>query len=111
MSKINSVVFLHLSDIHLRNERDISDKHIQKIVDSIKGYKNVCFDNIVIVLSGDIAQSGLKSQYLNGKKLIGSLIKGLKDTFNCWCTILLVPGKSMNVPLLLVQVILEKQLY
>lgn len=92
MTNKKTIIFLHLSDIHLRNECDISDQHINKIVDSINSYKNVVFDNIVIILSGDISQSGEKIQFLNAGKMIGSLISGLKNAFNCSYTVLVVPG-------------------
>ena len=92
MNDINSIIFLHLSDIHLNTEKDIKDEHIVKIVDSIKRYKETRFNHIVIIVSGDITQSGTKSQFLNAKKLFGSLIAKLKREFKCQYTVLVVPG-------------------
>lgn len=92
MRNSQSVVFLHLSDMHLRNEKDISDVHIDKIVDSLKSYKNIEFKNVIIILSGDITQSGEKSQFVNARKMIGSLIVKLNRTFKCKCTIWVAPG-------------------
>ena len=92
MNGSKSIVFLHLSDIHLNNESDINDNHIKKIVTSLKSYKTIDFKNIIIIVSGDITQSGNQSQFSNAKKLLGHLITTLKNTFNCFCTILIVPG-------------------
>lgn len=36
MKDKETIVFLHLSDIHIGKEKDISDEHIRKIVDSLK---------------------------------------------------------------------------
>lgn len=88
----NSIIFLHLSDIHLNRETDISDEHIKKIVSSLNSYKNVIFNNIIIILSGDITHSGQKTQFDNARKLLGSLIIKLNRSFGCKCTILVVPG-------------------
>ena len=43
------IVFLHLSDIHIRTEKDINDEHITKIVSSLKSYKT-SFSSIIIVV-------------------------------------------------------------
>ncbi len=91
--KVNkSIVFLHLSDIHIQAEKNINDEHISKIVDSLKSYKSININNIIIILSGDITYSGNASQFLNAKKLMGSLIAKLKRTFKCCYTVLVVPG-------------------
>ncbi len=92
MKENESIVFLHLSDIHLENEKDISDIHINKIVDSLRSYKNKEFEHVIIILSGDITQSGEKSQFCNARKLMGSLIVKLNKSFKCKCTILVAPG-------------------
>ena len=88
----DSIVFLHLSDIHLEHESDISDKHIPKIIDSLKSYKTIKFEHIVIVLSGDITQSGTTAQFSSARKLMGSLIIQLSQQFKCKLTVLVVPG-------------------
>lgn len=62
-----TIVFLHLSDIHINKEKDISDEHIRKMVDSLKSYKSIKIKNIIIILSGDIAYSGIDSQFSNAK--------------------------------------------
>lgn len=85
------IVFLHLSDIHICNEKDISDKHINKIVDSLRSYKTD-FNKIIIIISGDITQSGELIQFKNAGKLMGSLITQLKTTFSCGYEVIVVPG-------------------
>ena len=85
------IVFLHLSDIHICNEKDISDKHINKIVDSLRSYKTD-FNTIIIIISGDITQSGELIQFKNAGKLMGSLITQLKTTFSCGYEVIVVPG-------------------
>ncbi len=90
--KSQEIVFLHLSDMHISNKKDMNDDRINKIVSSLKSYKSIQIENVIIVVSGDITQSGYKSQFTNARKLMGSLIKKLNKTFGCKCTILTVPG-------------------
>jgi len=87
-----NIIFLHLSDLHIRNEKDISDTHLQKIVDALKCYKfNIT--NIIIIISGDLTNEGTKTQFSNVVKIIGTIIKKIKETFiNCVCNVLPVPG-------------------
>lgn len=92
MKDKETIVFLHLSDIHIGKEKDISDEHIRKIVDSLKSYKSINIKNVIIILSGDITYSGDASQFSNAKKLIGSLLVSLNKVFKCSCTVLTVPG-------------------
>lgn len=75
------IVFLHLSDIHIRTENDINDEHITKIVSSLKSYKT-SFSSIIIVVTGDITQSGERNQFISASKLMGSLITQLKKHFS-----------------------------
>ena len=92
MTMKKSIFFLHLSDIHINKEKDISDEHIRKIVDSLKSYKSINIINIIIIISGDITQSGENIQFLNAGKMIGSLITGIRNTFGCNFKVLIVPG-------------------
>ena len=92
MKDKETIVFLHLSDIHIGKEKDISDEHIRKIVDSLKSYKSINIKNVIIILSGDITYSGDASQFSNAKKLIGSLLVSLNKVFKCSCAVLAVPG-------------------
>lgn len=86
------LLFLHLSDMHIRYEKDISDLHLSKIVESLKCYRTE-FKNIILIISGDLADSGEKAQFDNIRKIVGSLIKNIRDTFReCWVHILVVPG-------------------
>lgn len=78
--------------MHFTKEKDISDLHICKIVDSLKCYKGIQFNNILIIISGDITFSGERTQFLTARKALGSLIAKLKRVFKCYCTVLVVPG-------------------
>ena len=92
MKDKETIVFLHLSDIHIDKEKDISDEHIRKIVDSLKSYKSIKIKNVIIIISGDITQSGENSQFLNAKKMIGSLITGIRNNLGYYSKVLIVPG-------------------
>lgn len=92
MVENNSIVFLHLSDFHFNKEDDIDDNRIIKIVDSLKTYKNIHINGIIIIISGDLTCSGTKYQFKTVWHFMGSLIIKLKDNFNCICNIITVPG-------------------
>ena len=72
MGKNNrSILFLHLSDMHIRGKQDINDVHIQKIVDSLNTYKIICVSSIFIIISGfssNIAFLATSSSLLYGLK-------------------------------------------
>ena len=87
-----TIIFLHLSDMHIDKEKDINNEHIGKIVDSLKSYKSIKTKDIIIILSGDITYSGNASQFSNARKLMGSLIVSLNEFFKCDFTVLVVPG-------------------
>lgn len=70
------LLFLHLSDLHIKNKRDINYFHIDKITDSLNAMGEI--NQIVIVLSGDITYSGEKDQYTYAWCLLGAIITGLK---------------------------------
>lgn len=59
----------------------MNDDRINKIVSSLKSYKSIQIENVIIVVSGDITQSGYKSQFTNARKFMGNLIKKLNKAF------------------------------
>ena len=63
--------------MHISNKKDMNDDRINKIVSSLKSYKSIQIENVIIVVSGDITQSGYKSQFTNARKFMGNLIKKL----------------------------------
>lgn len=93
MNENKSIVFLHLSDLHIKGRKDISDEHIQKIIDTLKVYKKITFNNVVIIISGDLTFSGKEYEFESVKKIIGKLIFKINNTYNhSKCHILMVPG-------------------
>ena len=48
MKDKGAIIFLHLSDMHIDKEKDISNEHIGKIVDSLKSFKSIKIKNIII---------------------------------------------------------------
>jgi 3',5'-cyclic AMP phosphodiesterase CpdA len=57
-----NLVILHLSDIHFRDQSDSIFKRVEALIASLRPYvpNAAC---IVIVISGDIAQSGAAAEY------------------------------------------------
>lgn len=86
-----TVLILHLSDIHI----DRSDDHILSKGEKIAACTYVHLptaQHVVILVSGDIAQSGQQSQYL----LAESFIEKIKASISSQCqvpvTVLIAPG-------------------
>lgn len=88
----NSIIFLHLSDLHISGENDISAQHINKIIQSLNSYKDISFKHIIILVSGDITNSGAESQFISARRFMGKLIVGLNHEFHCSCKVFVVPG-------------------
>lgn len=86
------VLFLHLSDIHILNKKSCNLNNINNIVNSLNVVQE--FEKITIIVSGDITFSGTKSQFELAKKLLGSLISGIKEKFKYFekIDVLVVPG-------------------
>ena len=55
------ILFLHLSDLHIKSDKAYCEFQIKKIIDSLRTAGS--FDRLLFVLSGDIAFSGEKEQY------------------------------------------------
>jgi len=86
------ILFLHMSDMHINNKSDINIFCIQKMVDSVQVTGK--FDHVIIVASGDIANSGQAEQYKFCWYLFGTLINKLKKNYDIKSkpTVLVVPG-------------------
>lgn len=89
-------LFIHLSDLHVKRDTNIIDSNIEKLVKSIKEYKN--FDELYFLFSGDISYSGEKSEYSNFIGFITRLIKIVKNELNYHKHInfFFVPGNHDN---------------
>jgi Calcineurin-like phosphoesterase len=70
----NKILFLHLSDIHIRSEKD-------EVLNRALAISSTTFQHlpeihaVIIVLSGDIAWSGVRSEYILAEKFIASLVE------------------------------------
>ena len=73
------IIFLHLSDMHFKDQQGLNFFQIGKIVDAINIVGK--FDNIVIVISGDIAYSGENNQYIIAYNCVGKIISGVKKKY------------------------------
>lgn len=87
-----NIVFLHLSDMHISSEKDISDLHLCKIVNALNSYKDILIKDIIMVISGDLTQSGEKSQFNSVRKIVGTLFKQIREKFGVYIHVLVVPG-------------------
>lgn len=86
------VLFLHLSDIHIKDTSTVSKEKIDKMIAAIAQEERI--DKIFIVLSGDLAFEGIKEQYQLCRKILGQMIVKLKQLYNIndHIDVLVVPG-------------------
>lgn len=75
------ILFLHLSDAHLREDTNLYDININinAMVNALSQLEKN--DECVLVFSGDIVQSGGENQYKVAGKLIGRLANGIKTKY------------------------------
>lgn len=85
------ILFLHLSDLHIKNEAAIKSFQISKIADTLNAFS---WGRMVIFISGDIAFSGERKQYGVAKRIIGQLIDDIKSRcgHSGWIDTICVPG-------------------
>ncbi|KYP16165.1 metallophosphoesterase, partial [Flavihumibacter sp. CACIAM 22H1] len=86
-----TLVILHLSDIHFRENRNVIVSRRPKIFDIIKNKIRGC-SNFLIVTSGDIAFSGKNEEYAIAREFFKALFKELKEYTKVDGSILFVPG-------------------
>ena len=91
------VLVLHLSDIHFVSEDDWALKRVPLIVDSVKNVEDD-IDIGVIAVTGDIAFSGLESQYLHSINFVQDLAKKLGEALTRAPRTALVPIHVVAVP-------------
>lgn len=92
------ILFLHLSDVHLKQETNLSEINTKAIVNSLSQMGN--FDECVLVFSGDIADSGNENEYKVAGYMFGGIIKGIKDKYldeGKHIQTLIVPGNHDNL--------------
>ena len=81
---------IHLSDIHIKENTDLKEMHIEEMIPAINQSDNA--DECVIVISGDLAFSGKYKEYLNLKNMIKNLIISLQKIYNNKINIVCAPG-------------------
>lgn len=73
------ILFLHLSDLHMKNRECLNDLYINRLVESLTVVGD--FNKLIIVISGDCASTGSKAEYRFVKYFVGILISRLKSKF------------------------------
>lgn len=91
------ILFLHLSDAHLRDNTDLREINIGAMINALKQMGE--FDECVLIFSGDIADSGAKNAYKNAGKLVGRLVKNISNKYLRGKIVqtVFVPGNHDNV--------------
>lgn len=92
------VLFLHLSDAHLKEDTILSTINANAIVRSLSQMGK--FDECVLVFSGDIVQGGKENEYKVAGKLFGQILKGINDKYfdsKHHIPVLIVPGNHDNL--------------
>ncbi|MBN7576855.1 metallophosphoesterase [Clostridium beijerinckii] len=86
------ILFLHLSDIHITDKANIEPKKIDGIISALEMIKN--FDECVIICSGDLTNRSKVNEYKNIKRLLGSILHRIKESYlkDKFIKLLLVPG-------------------
>ncbi len=109
------ILILHLSDIHIEKSSDIKVVNPSKIVASVNGLGN--FKRIIILVSGDIAYSGIREQYEVAWELFGMIKSNFKARYGISPKIYIVPGNhdinygSKSISHLELQELLKKRGY
>lgn len=92
------ILFLHLSDAHLRENTNLSQINPSAIVRSLSQMGK--FDECVLVFSGDVVQSGRENEYKVATALFGRIIKEINDRYfdrNHHINVVVVPGNHDNL--------------
>lgn len=91
------ILFLHLSDAHLRDNTDLRLININAIVNSLAQMGE--FDECALVFSGDIVNSGDKNAYANAGRLVGYIAKNISQKYIDGKIVqtLIVPGNHDNL--------------
>ena len=87
-----SFSIIHLSDFHLRDRDNLNNKKIESLVSCLKALDSI--EEIIIIISGDIANSGSINEYKVFSRLKRLLISSIKKqlSFSKFIRIFYVPG-------------------
>lgn len=84
------ILFLHLSDIHCEENENLNTK-FNRVLEAVNYYSNI--DEIVLICSGDITNSGHANEYKNIKRFLGKLVSDLGRKVNGkFIHSLMIPG-------------------
>lgn len=91
------ILFLHLSDAHLRDNTDIRLINMDGIIKSLSQIGK--FDECAIVFSGDVVNSGDKNAYAKAGRLVGYIAKNISQKYinKKIVETLIVPGNHDNL--------------
>lgn len=84
------IAFLHLCDLHISNQNAFNNYQIKKIVDSVCSVGHI--DKVILIIAGDIAYSGRKSQYNVAKNMIKIIQQMIEGRTESTVDIVCVPG-------------------
>ncbi len=86
------VLFLHIGDIHTKDHKAVNFFQIKKIADALNSFSN--FNRVILVIAGDVAQSGSRAQYKYAGYIVGNLIKYIrkKCKYKNTVDVICVPG-------------------
>ena len=92
------VLFLHLSDAHLKQDTNLNEINTKALVSSLSQMGE--FDECVVVFSGDIVNSGNANEYKVAGRMFGRILKGINDKYfggKKHIQTLIVPGNHDNM--------------
>lgn len=92
------ILFLHLSDAHLRDNTMLSQINTGAIVRSLAQMGE--FDECVLIFSGDIVQSGGENEYKIASRMFTKILKEINDKYfdgKKHIHVMVVPGNHDNV--------------
>lgn len=89
------ILFLHLSDIHIKSDTALDSVNPSAISRSLRVMGQ--FDNCIVIMSGDIAFSGMKEEYNCAISLLSFIKREIKDNYDISnIHFFIVPGNHDN---------------
>jgi hypothetical protein len=93
---MHKLALLHLSDIHFKTGKNVIVDRVSDIAKVVASFSHEV-DKVLLVISGDIAFSGLKQEYTIAEGFIADLLQALARSKVATAEdIVIVPGSSAN---------------
>ena len=86
------IAFIHLSDIHIGSKRDYDRLSFDRRMDFLNDQIMANIDDVILLITGDIANDGKYDNYKIFGKIIDSLKSEVKERFNIDLKTIAVPG-------------------